>query len=86
MLAAEQGLPLTGLNRSVQPPPEDLQMVASGANWDGRDDESLNKLPDLPAEEPPPRTERRHRGLLGWLFGSDEDEDKPPPRQSDLTH
>jgi len=27
MLAAEQGLPLKALDKSVQPPPEDLEMV-----------------------------------------------------------
>jgi penicillin-binding protein 1A len=80
MLAAEQGLPLKALDKSVQPPPEDLEMVASGATWDGRDDESLKHLPNLPPEEPQPRTERRHRGgLLGWLFGDDDDDETPPP-------
>jgi penicillin-binding protein 1A len=81
MLAAEQGLPLKPLDKSVQPPPEDLEMVASGATWDHRDDESLSHLPNLPAEEPQPqRTERRHRGgLLGWLFGDDDDDETPPP-------
>jgi penicillin-binding protein 1A len=88
MLAAEQGKPLKPLNRSVQPPPEETQMVASGASWDGRDDESLNRLPTLPAEEPQQRTEHRHRGgLLGWLFGDDDDDDTPPPpRRSDSAH
>ncbi|HSS13269.1 MAG TPA: penicillin-binding transpeptidase domain-containing protein, partial [Rhizomicrobium sp.] len=80
MLAAEQGMPYRPLNRSVQPPPE-TELVASGAVWDGRDDESLNRLPQLPPEEPQStRTERRHRGgLLGWLFGSDDDDNPPPP-------
>jgi len=88
MLAAEQGMKLKALDRSVQPPPEELQMAASGATWDGRDDESLNKLPDLPAEEPQQRPEHRHRGgLLGWLFGNDDDDQNPPPppRRGDAT-
>ena len=67
MLAAEQGMPLKPLDRSVQPPPEETQMVASGATWDGRDDESLSRLPTLPAEEPQQRTRaspsRRPAGL-----------------------
>ncbi len=88
MLAAEQGLPIKPLNRSVEPPPEETRLVASDATWDARDDESLSKLPDLPADEPQPRSERRHRGgLLGWLFGSDDDDDPPPPpHRSDSAH
>jgi penicillin-binding protein 1A len=80
MLAAEQGMPYRPLDRSVQPPPE-TELVASGAQWDGRDDESLSRVPDLPPDESQPaRSERKHRGgLLGWLFGDDDDEDKPPP-------
>jgi len=88
MLAAEQGLPLKPLDKSVQPPPEDQELMASGATWDGRDDESLNRLPNLPAEEPqqPQRPERHRGGLLGWLFGSnddDQDTQQPPPRRDD---
>jgi penicillin-binding protein 1A len=83
MLAAEQGLPLKPLDKSVEPPPEDTELMASGAVWDGRDDERIVAPPtDLPAEEPEARApERRHRGgLLGWLFGSsDDDEQAPPP-------
>jgi penicillin-binding protein 1A len=84
MLAAEAGLPLKPLDKSVQPPPQD-ELIASGATWDGRDDESLNRLPNLPAEEPQPQQGRRHRGgLLGWLFGSgDDDDNAPPPRRDD---
>jgi penicillin-binding protein 1A len=83
MLAAEQGMKLKPLDRSMQPPPEETEMVASRATWDGRDDESLNRLPALPAEEPQQRSEHRHRGgLLGWLFGDDgDDDDAPPPAQ-----
>src|SRR5476649_46903 len=88
MLAAEQGLPLKPLDKSVQPPPEDQELMASGATWDSRDDESLNRLPNLPAEEPqqPQRPERHRGGLLGWLFGSsddDQDTQQPPPRRDD---
>ena len=81
MLAAEQGMPYRPLDRSVQPPPE-TELVALGAIWDGRDDESLSRIPELPPEEPQSnRPGRKHRGgLLGWLFGDgDDDEDKPPP-------
>jgi len=86
MLAAEQGLPLKALDKSVQPPPQDTELMASGAAWDGRDDEQLNRMPDLvaPDEEPPQRPERRRRsgGLLGWLFGSSpDDSEEPPPRR-----
>jgi len=89
MLAAEQGKPYRPLDRSVQPPPEAFEIAAAGGIWDGRDDESLGRLPDLPPEEAePPRRERRHRGgLLGWLFGDDDDEEDnpppPPPRRGD---
>ena len=87
MLAAEQGLPLKALDKSVQPPPEDTELMASGAVWDGRDDENIDgRAPNLPGEEPQERApERRHRGgLLGWLFGSDDDtEDAPPPPRRD---
>jgi penicillin-binding protein 1A len=82
MLAAEQGLPNRPLNRSVEPPPEQYEIAASGAQWDHRDDESLSRLPNLPPEEAEQaKPQHRHRGgLLGWLFGDDdEDEDNPPP-------
>jgi penicillin-binding protein 1A len=86
MLAAEQGKPLKGLSRSVEPPPEEQELVASGATWGSNiDDERLSQTPQLPAEEPEvARAERRHRGgLLGWLFGdSNDDEDAPPPPHS----
>ncbi|HEY4075850.1 MAG TPA: PBP1A family penicillin-binding protein [Rhizomicrobium sp.] len=81
MLAAEKDYPLKPLSKSVQPPPQDISMMDSGATWDGRDDEALSHTPALPPEEQQP--EHRHRGgLLGWLFGSDDD-DKPPPPGGD---
>jgi len=86
MLAAEQGKPFHPLDRSVQPPPEAFEIASSGASWDGRDDESFGRPPNLPPEEADqPRRERHHRGgLLGWLFGDDDDdEDAPPPRRDD---
>lgn len=87
MLVAEQGLPLKALDKSVEPPPEEDTLLASGAVWDGRDDERIVAPPtDLPAQEPEARApERRHRGgLLGWLFGSsDDDEEAPPPPRRD---
>jgi len=86
MLAAEQGKPSHPLDRSVQPPPEAFEIASSGASWDGRDDESFGRPPNLPPEEADqPRRERHHRGgLLGWLFGDDDDdEDAPPPRRDD---
>jgi penicillin-binding protein 1A len=81
MLTAEQGHPLKALDRSVPPPIEERELVASG-NWDGIDDERLGQLPNLPDSEPEEvaRAERRHRGgLLGWLFGGDDEEEAPPP-------
>jgi penicillin-binding protein 1A len=89
MLAAEQGMPLKPLDRSAQPLPEDIEMAASGATWGGRDDESLSRLPNLPQEEPQTgQPERRHRGgLLGWLFGNDDDdENQSPPHRDDSEH
>jgi penicillin-binding protein 1A len=85
MLVAEQGKPYRPLNRSVQPPPEAFDVASSGAGWDGRDDESFGRPPNLPAEEnEPPRRERHQRGgLLGWLFGDDDDDNAPPPRRDD---
>jgi penicillin-binding protein 1A len=84
MLVAEQGHPLKPLNRSVQPSIEERELIASGGNFGGIDDERLAQMPNLPAEEPETRTERRHRGgLLGWLFGDDDDsEEAPPPPRS----
>jgi penicillin-binding protein 1A len=84
MLTAEQGLPIKPLDKSVQPPPEDQELMASGAQWDGGDDERLSHTPDLPADDQqqaPQRPERHRGGLLGWLFGnSDDDDNAPPPR------
>jgi penicillin-binding protein 1A len=89
MLAAEQGMPYRSLDKSAPPPPE-TELVASAAQWDGRDDESLSRVPELPPEDAQQaRPERRHRGgLLGWLFGNDDDDDKPPPppRPGDSGH
>ena len=81
MLVAEQGKPYRALNKSEQPSPEEQEMLASGASWNGNDDERLGRTPDLPADEQQRQPERRHRGgLLGWLFGdSDDDDDAPPP-------
>ena len=66
----------------MQPPPE-TELVASGAVWDGRDDESLTRVPELPPDDSQSgRPERRHRGgLLGWLFGSGDDDGEQPPPQ-----
>ena len=83
MLVAEQGKPYHPLDKSVQPPPEEQELVASGATWDGHDDEVAERTPDLPPqdEEPQRPQKRRSGGLLGWLFGSgnDDDDNAPPP-------
>jgi penicillin-binding protein 1A len=80
MLAAEHGKPLKPLDRSVAPPPVDPLMVAAGAIWDDeagrRGYYPATQMPDLPQEQEA-RKERHHRGgLLGWLFGSGDDEDE----------
>jgi penicillin-binding protein 1A len=83
MLAAEQGQPLKPLDKSVRPPPEELDAMADGASWNGVDDEALARTPDLPEdEEQPQRPERRRSsgGLFGWLFGSGADEQDEPQR------
>jgi penicillin-binding protein 1A len=81
ILAAEQGKPYHPLDRSIQPPPDELQIASSGPVWDGHDDESLSRTPNLPpGEQERSKRERRHRGgLLGWLFGDDDDDDNAPP-------
>src|ERR1700761_4937877 len=81
MLTAEQGKPYKPLDKSVQPPPEDQELMASGATWDGGDDERLRNTPDLPADQQQQQQpEHHHRGgLLGWLFGNDDDDDNAPP-------
>jgi penicillin-binding protein 1A len=82
MLAAEQGLPLKPLDKSVQPPPEDQELMASGATWDGQDDETPNQqMPQLPPEDAQQQDHPRGHGggLLGWLFGNDEEQNAPPP-------
>jgi penicillin-binding protein 1A len=90
MRAAEKGLPLKPLNRSVPPPPSEPdffdRMFGSGSGTVAArppmDDEAATamaraenqRFPDLP----PP--ERRNRGgILGWLFGDDDDPPPPPP-------
>jgi penicillin-binding protein 1A len=84
MLAAEQGLPLKPLDKSVRPPPEELEAMADGGTWDGTDDEALSRTPNLPDDEEPQQQRReqprKHSGgLLGWLFGSGDDEEPEPP-------
>jgi penicillin-binding protein 1A len=84
MLAAEQGLPIKALDKSVRPPPEELEAMADGGTWDGADDEALSRTPGLPDDEEPQQPRRdqprkRSGGLLGWLFGSGDDEPEPPP-------
>jgi penicillin-binding protein 1A len=75
MQAAEKGLALKPLDKASPPPPEDEMMLSSGAVWDQGDEEAPGIYPFGPyAEAPPPP--RRHRplgGILGWLFGDDED-------------
>jgi len=78
MLTAERGKPVKPLDRS-QPPPEESLMLASGAIWDDRAPNMSNlygaRMPDLPPQ-PQARQERHHfTGILGWLFGSDDDDD-----------
>jgi hypothetical protein len=80
MLAAEKGLPLKPLDKSIKPPEEEL-LMASGAQWNtGVDDEALGRAPEFQAEPEPPQPRRRRGGLLGWLFGDEEDEPPPPER------
>ncbi|MBN9588111.1 MAG: hypothetical protein BGN85_06030 [Alphaproteobacteria bacterium 64-11] len=76
MLAAEHGKPLKPLDRSQPPPPVDSVMMASGAIWD---DESAAKvfpatqMPELPQQQPQ-KEHHHYTGILGWLFGDDDDE------------
>ena len=85
MLVAEQGLPLKPLDKSVRPPPEELEAMADGGTWNGVDDEALSRTPSLPSDEDEPQQQRREQprkrsgGLLGWLFGSSDDAPEPPP-------
>jgi penicillin-binding protein 1A len=86
MLVAEQGLPLKALDKSAQPPPEELEAMASGASWGaGPDDEALARTPNLPDDEQPqgprPDHKRSSGGLLGWLFGSSSDDDRDEPQR-----
>ena len=83
MLAAEQGHAAEGrwTARCSRRRKKSDRLLASGAVWDGIDDEKLGRH----CRTCRPRTrkqpaERRHRGgLLGWLFGSDDDDDDAPP-------
>ncbi len=78
LLAAEKGLPLKPLDKSVKPPEAEL-LMASDVIWGGGDEEILARAPEFVEAEPEPEPQRRRRGgLLGWLFGDDDDE--PPPR------
>jgi penicillin-binding protein 1A len=84
MLAAEQGKPLKPLDKSVQPPPEELDAMGQNAIWDGGDDEAISsRTPDLPADEDQPAQRQQKRshggGILGWLFGNSSDDEQPPP-------
>ncbi len=85
MRAAEKGLKLKPLERS---PPQEANDPGFFAQMFGsnsvqarapRDDEATfardERLPDLP----PPEPRRSRSGILGWLFGGD-DEPEPPPR------
>ncbi len=79
MLAAEKGLPLKPLDKSVKPPEAEL-LMASDVIWGGADEDVLGREPEFAQAEPEPEPQRRRRGgLLGWLFGDDDDE-PPPPR------
>ncbi|HEU4550989.1 MAG TPA: PBP1A family penicillin-binding protein [Rhizomicrobium sp.] len=77
MLAAEHGKPLKPLDRSQPPPPVDQTMLASGAIWDdegpGANVYPATQMPELP--QPPPRERRHYTGILGWLFGDDDEPD-----------
>ena len=86
MRAAEKGLPARPLDRSPPQEPEDGGWFSSGpvAARSIGDDEAggmariqAQAMPELgPSEQP-----RRSGGLLGWLFGSGDEE--PPPRRED---
>ena len=79
MLAAEKGLPLKPLDKSVKPPEAEL-LMASDVIWGGMDEEALARAPEFAEAEPEQPQRRRRGGLLGWLFGDDDDEPPPPPR------
>jgi penicillin-binding protein 1A len=83
MLTAEKGLPLRALDRSPPEPPHVAEdVVASDPSNPPAlgDDESAAAM--ARAEPPPPDNEETHRrrgltGILGWLFGDDENEHAP---------
>ncbi len=83
MHVAEMGHKLTPLDRS---PPQVMmdQNVNYNMNYfqpapsHGDDESGLPLVRGEPAETPPAPRARRS-GLLGWLFGRDEDEAPPPP-------
>jgi penicillin-binding protein 1A len=87
MLAAEDGKPLKGLDRSPPQPPNDENDYPEGQVIAGAlpgDDESAVMLsgqgpPALPDQAP---DRRRGGGLFGWLFGSGAQDDTPPARES----
>jgi len=85
MRAAEKGLPLKPLDRSPpQAPNEDSQFPGGEIRPQMRDDEAGAAMAQIQAQsmpDMPPAPESRHRsgGLLGWLFGSGEDDPPPPP-------
>lgn len=79
MLAAEKGLALKPLDKSVKPPEAEL-LMASDVIWGGVDEDALARAPEFADAEPEQPQRRRRGGLLGWLFGDDDDEPPPPPR------
>ncbi|MCP5411503.1 MAG: PBP1A family penicillin-binding protein [Alphaproteobacteria bacterium] len=81
MLAAERGKPLKRLDRSEPPPPVDPYVLAAGGVWDDesgyRNVTPADRMPELPEQ---PRERHHYTGILGWLFGSDDDDDRDSGR------
>jgi penicillin-binding protein 1A len=82
MLTAEKGLPLRALDRSPPEPPHVEDVLESGPSNPPAlgDDESAAAM--ARAEPPPPDNDEQHRrrgltGILGWLFGDDDDNRAP---------